>query len=209
MGLFHYDSPFMTGLRKLVNYVFVGILWVIASLPVITFGAATTAMFYTAENTVHKDGEKLLSTFWCCFRKEFKQATVLWVIGLLLSVPLALNAYLLLTMELPSYIFAVLFASVLFGFCWMQLWFPYLSTFQDTVGTLLGNTFRITLTRLPWVCVMLLLIAAVGVATALALVFAPPALFLIPGIYGMSACRVFRMIFKNYLPKEEDETVTG
>ena len=63
MGLFHYDSPFMTGLRKLVNYVFVGILWVIASLPVITFGAATTAMFYTTENTVRKDDEKLLSTF--------------------------------------------------------------------------------------------------------------------------------------------------
>lgn len=209
MGLFHYDSPFMTGLRKLVNYVFLGILWVIASLPVITFGAATTAMFYTAENTVRKDCEKLFSAFWICFRKEFKQATVLWGIGLLLSVLLALNAYLLMTMKLPSYIFALLFATVLFGFCWMQLWFPYLSTFQDTVGTLLGNTFRITLTRLPWVCVMLLLIAAVGIVTALALVFAPPALFLIPGIYGMLACRVFRMVFKNYLPEAENEPVAG
>lgn len=206
MGLFNYDSPFMTGLRKLVNYVFVGILWVVASLPIITFGAATTAMFYTSENTVRKDREKLFSTFWLCFRKEFKQATVLWIIVLLVSAPLALNAYLLATMTLPSYLYAVLFASVLFGVCWMQLWFPYLSTFRDKTGVLLGNTFRIALTRLPWVCVMLLLLAAACAATVSAAVLAPPVLILIPGLYGMLACRVFRSIFKNYLPAEEEDT---
>ena len=209
MGFLNYDSPFMTGLRKLVNYVFLGILWVIASIPLITFGAATTAMFYTAENIVRKDREKLFSTFWGSFRTEFKQATVLWIIAVLLIVPLTVNAYLLWTMELPSYIYAVLFISVLFGFCWMQLWFVYLSTFEDTVRTVLGNTFRVVLTRVPWACLMLLIAAAAVAVAVVAFFFAPPVLFIIPGIYIMLASRVFRIIFKNFLPTEEDENTEG
>ena len=209
MGFLNYDSPFMTGLRKLVNYVFLGILWVIASVPIITFGAATTAMFYTAENIVRKDREKLFSAFWTSFRVEFKQATVLWAIALLLIVPLVLNAYLLWSIELPSYLYAVLFISVLFGFCWMQLWFPYLSTFEDKVVTLLGNTFRVTLTRLLWACLMLLAAAAAAILAVVAFFFVPPVLFIIPGIYSILASRIFRIIFKDFLPEEEKENTSG
>lgn len=209
MGFLNYDSPFMTGLRKLVNYIFLGILWVIASIPLVTFGAATTAMFYTAENIVRKDREKLFSTFWGSFRTEFKQATALWIIAVLLIVPLTVNAYLLWAMELPSYIYAVLFISVLFGFCWMQLWFAYLSTFEDTVRTVLGNTFRVVLTRVPWACLMLLIAAAAVAVAVIAFFFAPPVLFIIPGIYIMLASRVFRIIFKNFLSTEEDENTEG
>ena len=209
MGLFNYDGPFMTALRKVVNYVLLGILWMIASLPIITFGAATTAMFYTAENIVRKDREKLFSTFWGSFRTEFKQATMLWIIAVLLIVPLTVNAYLLWTMELPSYIYALLFLSVLFGFCWMQFWFAYLSTFEDTVRTVLGNTFRVVLTRVPWACLMLLIAAAAVAVAVVAFFFAPPVLFIIPGIYIMLASRVFRIIFKSFLPTEEDENTEG
>ena len=204
MGLLNYDGPFMTGLRKLVNYVFLGILWVVASIPIITFGASTTAMLFTAENSVRKDQPKMLSTFWNCFRNEFKQATILWLMAIVLIAPLALNAFLLWRMEMPNVIFAVLFITVLFGFCWIQLWFGYLATFEDTVRTILGNTFRMTLMNFPWAVLMLGLVVVSIVGAIFAFFFAAPVLFLIPGIYGMLASRIIRRIFKNFLPDEDN-----
>lgn len=203
MGLLNYDGPFMTGLRKLVNYVFLGVLWVVVSIPIITFGAATTAMLFTAENSVRRDKPKMLSTFWCCFRNEFKKATILWLFAILLIAPLLLNAFLLWRMEMPSVIFAVLFITVLFGFCWIQLWFGYLATFEDNVRTLLGNTFRMTLMNFPWAILMLVLVVLAIVGTVFSFFFAGPVLFLIPGIYVMLASRVIRRIFKYFLPDDD------
>ncbi len=208
MRILNYDGLLMTGLRKFFNYVFLGLLWVVASIPVITFGAATTAMFFTAENTVRKDKEKLFSTFWQCFRKEFKQATLLWLIGIVLLAPLVFNTFLLWRMEMHSVVFAILLITVLFGFGWLQLWFGYLATFEDTIRTLLSNTFRMTLTKFFWVVLMLILLAASVAGGVLAFFFAPPVMFLIPGIYGMCANRIFRRIFKSYLTVEDEETAT-
>lgn len=203
MGFLNYNSPFMTGLRKLVNYVFLGILWVAASIPIITFGAATTAMFITAEKTVRRDQEKIFSTFWRYFRREFKQATILWLIAIFLMAALLLNAFLLWQMEMPSVVFVVLFVTVLFGLCWIQLWFGYLATFEDNVRTLLGNTFRMTLMSFPRTFLLLALQALTLVGASFAFFFAVPVLFLIPGIYGILASRILRRIFRSFLPDEE------
>jgi len=43
MKFLRYDSPLMNKLRLLTDYMLVGLLWVIASIPVFTWGAATSA----------------------------------------------------------------------------------------------------------------------------------------------------------------------
>ena len=95
MNFLKYDSPFMIKLRYLVDYILLGLLWLAASIPVITFGAATTAVFFTAEKSIHKAEGKMLATFWTSFGREFKQATILWLIELLLLAVWGLNIYLL------------------------------------------------------------------------------------------------------------------
>ena len=49
MNFLKYDSPFMKKLNMIVDYFLLGLLWLVTSIPVITFGAATTAAFFTAE----------------------------------------------------------------------------------------------------------------------------------------------------------------
>lgn len=63
MNFLKYDSPFMKKLNMIVDYFLLGLLWLVTSIPVITFGAATTAAFFTAEKSIHKENGKMLSTF--------------------------------------------------------------------------------------------------------------------------------------------------
>ena len=84
MKLFSPDSPLMIWLRKITDYMILSFFWLVASLPVITFGASTTAMLVTGEKVICKEEGKLFSVFWTCFRREFRQATLLW----LLQIPI-------------------------------------------------------------------------------------------------------------------------
>ena len=45
MKIFAFDGPVYRGLEKLFNVMLLHILWVICSIPLITIGASTTALF--------------------------------------------------------------------------------------------------------------------------------------------------------------------
>ena len=206
MSFLNYDSPFMADVRKITDFVLLGLLWMMASFPLFTFGAATTAMYFTAHNVIHLHGGGLWKTFWSSFRKEFKQGTQLWLIGLLVTVPLALNALLLWKVQLNDVVFALLLATVLLGIGWMQLWYGYLSKFEDKVGTVLINCFRIALVNLPKLLLMLIICAAAIAGAVLAFFYVFPVMALIPGIYAGFTGMVLRSIFKPYLSSEEQSS---
>ncbi len=204
MSFLNYDSAFMTECRKAVNFVLLGLLWMMASIPLFTFGAATTAMYYTAEKVVRKDEGKIWKTFWASFRREFKQSTLVWLIGVVVAFVLATNAMLLIRARLHGVVFALMIAAELMGVGWMQLWYGYLSKFQDKTGVMLLNTFRIAMINIPRLVLMILIFALALVFVAVSFFFAPPVIFLVPGVYAALTGIVLRKIFKPYLPEETD-----
>lgn len=202
MSFLNYDSPFMEECRKAVNFVLLGLLWMLASIPLFTFGAATTAMYYTAEKVVRTDNGKLWKTFWSSFRTEFKQSTLVWLIGTVVTIMLAANGLLLIKGRLPGIVFALMVATELLGVGWMQLWYGYLSKFQDKTAVMLGNTFRIALVNIPKLIVMILILALSLAVVAISFFFAPPVILLVPGIYAALTGIMHRKIYKPYLPEE-------
>lgn len=205
MKFLNYNSPLITFINKLVDHVLLGLLWVLASLPVVTFGAAETAMLYTTKKSLHQGEGKIFSTFWRVFSREFRQATVLWLIQLLLLGILGANCYILFRYEVPKVLYFLLLPMILFSFCWMQLWFGYLSSFGDTTKALLSNTFRMTVGSFPWALLLAVMAAAAIAGCLICFLFMPPVLLLIPGIYGMLAEQLLRKAFKKYLPEEPEE----
>lgn len=205
MNFLKYDSPFMKKLNMIVDYFLLGLLWLVTSIPVITFGAATTAAFFTAEKSIHKENGKMLSTFRKSFCKEFKQATLLWVIELVLIVVWAVNAFLLRNIEVNDFIYVLLLLALLIELGWIQLWFAYLSKFNDCIKMLLGNTFRITIGKFPIVLLLTLISVIAIVGFVVALIYISPLPLFIPGIYLFLVGSVFRKIFKEYLPLDTTE----
>ena len=56
------------------------LLWIVCSLPVITAGASTTALFYCTLK-LHKDGDiRVIHDFFKSFKQNFKQSTLIWIL---------------------------------------------------------------------------------------------------------------------------------
>ena len=82
---------FLTGEGSLFNRIFgflgqmilLNFLWMVCSLPVITAGASTTALFYCTLK-LHKDKDiSVIRDFFKSFRQNFMQSTIAWVLLLL------------------------------------------------------------------------------------------------------------------------------
>ena len=72
-GLFRWDSPFSQKLALVGNLIMLNILWIVCSLPIITMGAATTALYYTVFQYQTNGEDAVFRPFFRGFAKNFKQ----------------------------------------------------------------------------------------------------------------------------------------
>ena len=121
MKFLDYDSEFMKKVRRITDYILLGMLWFIASIPVITFGAATTAALLTAETVINKAEGKMWHSFWQWFKKEFRQATILWLMEIVVLALLAADIYILVVGDWPLAVQMLLTCALVLALCWMQL----------------------------------------------------------------------------------------
>ncbi len=65
---------------KLKELFCLNLLWLICSVPIITIGASTTAMYYVAMKSHRGEEVNLTKDFFKSFKQNFGEATVIWVI---------------------------------------------------------------------------------------------------------------------------------
>ena len=203
MKFLNYDSPFMVFVRNLVDYITLGLLWILFCIPVFTSGAATTAAFLTAEICLRKEEGKMFPTFWKWFKKEFKQGTLLWLIHFPVTVLLIYNVWLVSVADVVNWLKILVIVSSGIVFCWTQMWYGYLSKFEDRIKTLLSNTFRMSLANMGRVFLLGVIGALHLFATAALFLLMPPLLVLLPGSYLLCYIPVVGKIFAKYIPQPE------
>ncbi|MBS7305632.1 MAG: YesL family protein, partial [Lachnospiraceae bacterium] len=114
MDFFSFDSPFMSFLTKASEYMLVGLLCLLFSLPVITAGAAITAGYYVGMKLLRDEDAGFFKSFIKGFKENFKQSTVIWIIELLVGCFLSYDWYLIYKNGFENYnrIFVILLAVV-------------------------------------------------------------------------------------------------
>ena len=211
MRFFSYNSPFNTWLRRTVDYALLGMLWFLTSLPIITYGAATSAALITAEKSIRQDSGQMLATFFRHFGREFRQATCLWLIQLPITLLIVINIRFIALDDLPYWLEIAIAALCLIVFSEIKLWLAYQSTFTDSLKTVLRNCMLIGV-------VQFLPVLGMGLAELVCLVIAfllfwttAPLMVLVPGLYLYLYSALSRRAFKRYIPlappAEEEESV--
>ena len=56
-GLFNYDNPVWRFIGKLGDLILLNILWIVCSIPIVTAGAATTAVYYVTLKLVRDEND--------------------------------------------------------------------------------------------------------------------------------------------------------
>ena len=89
------DKPLFAVLTKLTYSAYLNILWLVCSLPIVTIGASTTALFYVTLKMAEDRDDGLTRMFFKAFRENFKPATKLWLILLAVGSFLAADGFVL------------------------------------------------------------------------------------------------------------------
>jgi len=150
-GLFNPDSPLMRFLSRVADMMLLNILWLLCCIPIVTAGAATTAMYHVTLKLAAGEEEGILKTFWRGLKTNFAPATKVF---LLLLLPLLFvigdGVLLLLGVFGDGVLNNVLLALpiVVFSMVWTYV-FPLVAKFENPAGVTVKNALLLCVANLP------------------------------------------------------------
>lgn len=196
--MFKYDSPLMTGLRKILNLILVSLVWLLLCIPVVTAGASTTAFYHTIEKYMKYDLGYAMPEFIGSFKSNFKTATLcwLWILGGVLVCLLDLAAVRTLAdkgsaVGFMDVIFYILLALLAVYFVWVC---GCTARIDNTVKETMKNALILMIAYLPSSLGILALIGA----CILVVWLIPATVLLMPGVTLWFASYMMEKIFVKY-----------
>jgi len=200
-----FDNKIFQMLEKIVDCICLSILWLVFSLPLITVGASSTALYYTMNKVVRYERGMLFREFLGAFKKNFRQSTLVWLILVVVYCIWSMDCYMLYQMLEAGYAIGLMIVVFLVFFVASAVWacylFPYMARFEDTTKTLLLNSFRIAFANIKETVLVLLMTVIQIVLTVLSI----PVGILFVGIYTLTINLIIEPVFKQYMTPEELE----
>lgn len=200
MSFLNFDSPFMGILTKILDSIYLSVLWLIFSLPVITLGASTTALYYSANKALNNDRGYIFQQFFKAFKSNFKQSTQAFLI--FLAAFLLLNADIIILEaydQHPSLVYSltVLFKSLIFIEAFFAFYvFAYIGRFSSPLRRIFKNVLLISIANLPRTILMGIILTIGGLIVWII----PMSILLVPALAAWLVSAVLEKIYARYTP---------
>jgi len=205
-GLFSSDSLFGKAGAVLADVMILGLLWLIFSIPVITIGAATSAVFYVTTKKVSKKEGYLWRDFWKSFKESFLKATVTWVILLIVFGLLLWNIWNIGFVDVFGNVLLIVYYILLIQVAFVTVYvFPLIARFDmkivqifRTAAFMANRHFLTTVLSIGFGIVILFISWEMPALSVFAM-----------GAYCYATSFLFMKIFKKYRPDldPEDEAI--
>lgn len=190
------ESKLRQAIGFIIDLVFVGILWLLCSLPVLTLGPSTSALYYAVVKNVRHDRGQLSRVFFAGLKRNFRQSFSMWLLYLGLLALAALDIYGYSHMGLDrgrqlSALGGVLLIPAVLSFPWM---FAYISRFDNSfVGSLRFVAYLCARHIGRTLLLMLLLLSFLAIAWLI-----PYLLPIIPGPFALLMSLQIEPVFRTY-----------
>lgn len=201
------NSKFYHFMSKVADCMILSVLWIVFSLPVITAGAATSALYYCVIKVIGEDQGSAVKSFWRSFKSCLKQGTIVSIAVFALSILVTIigsAAYARAQNgEALSTVYFVYLIFFLFGIAWLHYIFSYIARFQAPLATVLKNSLVICLVNLPSSFSMMILFVIMVILLIWTFPASAMALLLIPAVYALISGFLLEKIYSKYLPEPE------
>lgn len=194
-SLFNIDNPVWRFLGKLVDMLLLTGLWVLCSLPLVTIGASTCALYYVTLKLADNKEGYIASSFFKAFKENLRQGVPAGLLAAAAGVILAVDFYVAFHVEGQAGIllfWAFLVLAVIFLMTTVYL-FPLMARCKATLPQLCGMAFVMSMKNFGWTLLML-----VGAACMWAVglfVMAPLLVFAIGGTAYLHA-KILNMLWR-------------
>lgn len=160
MKIFGFGGVFHNFMERIFDLVILHFLWLIFSLPIITIGASTSALFSVTLKMVKNEESYIVKSFWQAFKCNLGQSTKLW------GIVAGSFAWLMFTMRIcikgDSQVLKILGipnAGVLFiATIALMYIFPIQAKYENSTINILKNSIICSLQYLPYSILMLSII---------------------------------------------------
>ena len=213
MSIFSYESRFSQVLLKISSACWLNLLWLICSLPVVTIGAATTALYSVTLKMCDDTDYRITSQFFKAFRENFAQSTRLWLIMLVVGIVLGLDGYAVMHLRAASSgaaavlwtlnLALLIVAAVIYTIILIYV-FPLTARFANTDTAMLKNSFLIGIRYL--FCTIVVFLLHFAMFYAVVALFTPLIMLgegLCALLSSMLMINVFRVIAYEQIQGEE------
>ena len=197
------DGPLFEGLTYITNIIYVSALWILFSIPVITIGASSTALYYTVTKVIRHGRSYIFREFWQSFKSNLKQSTAVWLIYLVLMGVLLVDIRVMgvfgnTVAQTLQFVF-------LAGICMvsgvMVYALSYIARFTQDVRHILTNSVLMAIRHLPKTLLLIVILAA----AVLGCYLFGLAIFFVPAVAALLDSLILESIFVQYMSKEDLE----
>lgn len=213
MNIFSYDSKFSQLFVKLSYACWLNMMWMICSLPIITIGASSTALYSVTLKIADETESNITRQFIHAFRSNFKQSTRLWILLLIAGLLIGGDFYVVMHMRsMSTGIMAIIWTlnlalliavSIIYVVVLIYI-FPLIARFENTDQAMLKNSLLIGIHYL--FCTIVVAAIHFVMFYAVVAVFTPLILFgegLCALLSSYMLINVFRVI--SYRPEEDEQ----
>lgn len=205
------NSPVIAFLNKMTDLILLNVIFLLCCLPVVTIGAAVTAMYYVCIISIRQGDGYVVKRFFQSFRSNFKQATLLWLPMLLIGLFLGFD--LLFWYQIGTgfaKIMFVLSAIVAAVFIMIGLYiFPVLAKLEGTILQTIKNAAAFAIGYLPYTLILLLLTGGFFYLNVISLGMNAVTVFI--GVAGLAYVKSFFIykVMMNHIDEKYDDFIVN
>lgn len=196
--LFDINNPVWRFMGRLADIFFLTLLWAVCSLPIITIGASTTALYSVTLKIAEGKEGYIIRNFFSAFKENFGSSTLVWLIMLVIGMFFGWDLYYYyhLPMKAAVLVFWMFFVLTVVYFFVLAIIFPLAAIFDIGVKKLFLMAFMVSVKNFSWV--MLMIVLAVCALAIGIFVFWPLLLFLAGGIACVNSFILTKAVFPRY-----------
>lgn len=204
-NIFGFGGSFMAVCDKIFDVLALGFLWILCSLPVITVGASSSALYYAIVKCIKNNEGYVAREFFHSFRLNLVPGIFIWVLAVAATFAMHLNIGILMK-ETDGYVgmfficvYAMVSVLILAALCYV---FPALSRFDMSSGWLIKLSMYMVVRYFGTTLVLLLILFCAGV-----LIWKIPMLmFFAPGPVAFLMSEFLERVLAKHEPDEIKNT---
>lgn len=197
------DSPVMRFLNRVGDMLILNLIMLICCIPIITAGAAYTAMHYVLLKMIRGEEGYLVKGFFKSFVRNFKQATLIWLMMLFVIAVFIGDAFIFgfSGVVFPKPLVIMVLAVAIILLLISMYVFPVLARFENSIKNTLRNAALLSVANLPKTLLM-----AVFYVLPLVIGYFSPYSYIFIIMFGISvpaygAAWLYSGIFKKFEPE--------
>lgn len=164
-NIFGFDGSFTNICDKIFDVMALGFLWILCSIPIVTIGASTSALYYAMVKCVKNGNGYIAREFFRSFRLNLISGCFIWILVVAATFAMHLNIGILMK-ETDGYVglfficvYALTSVWILAFACYV---FPALARFDMSSGWLIKLAMYMTVRYFGTTLALLLVLACTG-----------------------------------------------